>query len=186
ERPILMGSAALASPANAVATAAPPSTVSAVRRDRGAPLSFHCRTSVIGRSPLSKSVGGGRNLGSAGSEVSAPDLRVAEQLLRCTMERDPTLLENIGAIGYSQGEVRHLLNEQNCDARLPKSADDVVDLSHEQRSQAKRGFVEKHQARRPHQATRNCQHLLLASAQGTRGEGLPLTQDRKLSKVILR
>src|SRR5262249_8443894 len=89
ERPILMGSAALASPANAVATAAPPSTVSAVRRDRGAPLSFHCRTSVIGRSPLSKSVGGGRNLGSAGSEVSAPDLRVAEELLRCTMERDP-------------------------------------------------------------------------------------------------
>src|SRR5262249_38357020 len=120
------------------------------------------------------------------SQESSPYIGIGQQLLRCPVQDDTALLENIGAICDAQGEVRHLLDQQDGHARAPQALDNVIDLLHQQRRQAERRLIEQDEARRAHQTTRDGEHLLLAAAERARWQVLALVQDWELVEVTLR
>ena len=64
------------------------------------------------------------------------------------------LLQDVGAIGHAQGEICHLLHQQDRPPHLAEVLDDIEDLPHQKRREAQRRLIEQHDARGGHQPAR--------------------------------
>src|SRR5581483_6675163 len=97
-----------------------------------------------------------------------PDGVVGFQLLRRAFEHDAAVAHDVDAVGDAQRDRELLLDQQDGDAGLRYSRDEVADLLDDQRRQALGGLVDHDELGIAHQRTADGQHLLLAAGEHAR------------------
>ena len=120
----------------------------------------------------------GAHLGCA-AEVDLLHGRLALQAGGAALADNPTVLDEIAAVGNGQALVRVLLHQQHADAEASDAGERLEQLLADQRRQAERRLVEQKQTRMRHQRPADAHHLLLAAAHGADNLLLALGQARK-------
>src|SRR5215813_12100821 len=119
---------------------------------------------------------GDRNLD---GQVARARRFVRSQLGQGSREADPTLLDDVGAVGDRPGKVPVLLREKNRDARGLELAHHPRELLCDQRRETLRGLVEQDAQGIAHQAARDREHLLLAAGYSPCGPVLRVREIRE-------
>src|SRR6266852_2083875 len=115
------------------------------------------------------------------TQIGTADGLVASELRARAVDRDSADLEHVRLGRDLEREAGVLLDEQDCDlVGLVDGANDLEDGAHHNRGEAKRRFIEQHQARLHEQRAADCKHLLLAARKRTCRQPAALAQDRKI------
>src|SRR5438105_3497774 len=114
------------------------------------------------------------------AEIGFLHVRVSAQARAGPAEQNATGFHDIGTVRDLESAQRILLDQQNRYAFAVDPLDDLEDGVDHLRRQSKRGLVQQQQPRVRQQAPGDGQDLLLAARELSRGEVLPLTQDREL------
>ena len=132
----------------------------------------------IGRLQAARAECSGALLGGA-AEVDLLHGRLALQAGGAALADNPTVLDEIAAVGNGQTLVRILLHQQHADAEAADARERLEQFLADQRRQAERRLVEQKQTRMRHQRPADAHHLLLAAAHGADNLLLALGQARK-------
>src|SRR5229473_7243030 len=115
------------------------------------------------------------------TQIGTADGLVASELRAGAMHRDSADLEHVRLGRDLEREAGVLLDEQDSDVvGLVDGANDLEDGAHYNRREAKRRFIEQHQARLHQQRPADRKHLLLSAGERACGELAALAQHRKI------